>query len=144
LADDAKVIVEYASLVSAMAVLAATLSGAFGERLAILPTSSGSALSSLAAGAKAQKVPPGEARAAYKRAPYSKPVLKYLYAVGWIGGKKSALSCLFARVQRDETEAEALREIRKNPKLVQQLKRRNVPQKQAASVVVAGVASACS
>jgi hypothetical protein len=144
LADDAKVIVEYASLVSAMAVLAATLSGAFGERLAILPTSSGSALSSLAAGAKAQKVPPGEARAAYKRAPYSKPVLKYLYAVGWIGGKKSALSCLFARVQRDETEAEALREIRKNAKLVQQLKRRNVPQKQAASVVVAGVASACS
>jgi hypothetical protein len=138
------VIVEYASIVSVMAVLAATLSGAFGQRLAILPTSSGTALSSLAAGAKAQNVPPGEARAAYKRAPYSKPVLKYLYAVGWIGGKKSALSCLFARVQRDETEAEALREIRKSPKLVRQLKRRNVPQKQAAEVVVAGVASACS
>jgi hypothetical protein len=130
--------------VSVMAVLAATLSGAFGQRLAILPTSSGTALSSLAAGAKAQNVPPGEARAAYKRAPYSKPVLKYLYAVGWIGGKKSALSCLFARVQRDETEAEALREIRKSPKLVRQLKRRDVPQKQAAEVVVAGVASACS
>jgi hypothetical protein len=138
------VIVEYASIVSVMAVLAATLSGAFGQRLAILPTSSGTALSSLAAGAKAQNVPPGEARAAYKRAPYSKPVLKYLYAVGWIGGKKSALSCLFARVQRDETEAEALREIRKSPKLVRQLKRRDVPQKQAAEVVVAGVASACS
>ena len=137
-------IVEYASIVSAMAVLAATLSGAFGDRLAVLPTTSGGALSALSAGAKAQKLPAGEARAAYKRAPYSKPVLKYLYAVGWIGGKKSALSCLFARVSRGETEAETLREIRKNPKLVKQLKRRNVGQKQAATVVVAGIASACS
>jgi hypothetical protein len=142
--DDAAVIVEYASIVSAMAVLAATLSGAFGDRLAILPTTSGTALSSLSAGAKAQRVPAGEARAAYKQAPYSKPVLKYLYAVGWIGGKKSPLSCLFARVSRGDTEAETLREIRRNPKLVAQLKRRHVPQKQAASVVVAGIASACS
>jgi hypothetical protein len=138
------VIVEYASIVSAMAVLAATLSGAFGGKLAVLPTSSGTALSALSAGAKAQSVPAGEARAAYKRAPYSKPVLKYLYAVGWIGGKKSPLSCLFARVSPGETEGETIREIRKNPKLVQQLKRRNVGQKQAAEVVVAGIASACS
>lgn len=137
-------IVEYAGIVSAMAILASTLSGAFGDRLAVLPTTSGAALSSLSAGAKAQKVPAGEARAAYKRAPYSKPVLKYLYAVGWIGGKRSPLSCLFARVSPDETEAETLREIRKNAKLVRQLKRRNVSQKQAASVVVAGIASACT
>jgi hypothetical protein len=142
--DDSAVIVEYASIVSAMAVLAATLSGAFGDRLATLPTTSGTALSSLSAGAKAQRIPAGEARAAYKQAPYSKPVLKYLYAVGWIGGKKSPLSCLFARVSRGDTEAETLREIRRNPKLVAQLKRRHVPQKQAASVVVAGIASACS
>jgi hypothetical protein len=138
------VVVEYAGIVSAMAVLAATLAGAFGERLAILPTTSAAALSSLSAGAKAQSVPPGGARAAYKRAPYSKPVLKYLYAVGWIGGKKSPLSCLFARVSPGETEAETLKEIRKNVKLVQQLKRRHVAQKRAASIVVAGIASACS
>jgi hypothetical protein len=138
------VVVEYAGIVSAMAILASMLSGAFGDRLAVLPTTSGGALSALSAGAKAQKVSPGEARAAYRGAPYSKPVLKYLYAVGSIGGKKSPLSCLFARVSRGDTEAETLREIRKNPKLVKQLKRRHVPQKQAAAVVVAGVASACS
>ena len=136
--------VEYGSIVSAMAILAATLSGAFGDRLAVLPTTSGGALSALGAGAKAQQVSPTEARAAYKRAPYSKPVLKYLYAVGWIGGKKSPLSCLFARVSPDQTAAEALAEIRKNAKLVKQLKRRHVPQKQAATVVVAGIASACT
>jgi len=127
-----------------MAVLTASLTGAFGQKLAVLPTSSGAALSTLNAAAGAQKVPAGGVRAAYKRAPHSKPVLKYLYAVGWIGGKKSPLSCLFARVSRDETEQEALGEIRRNTKLVKQFRRVRVGQKQAASVVVEGIASACS
>ena len=142
-ADDAGV-VEYASLVTAMAVLASTLSGAFGQRLAVLPTNSATAISSVSAGARAQGIPPAQARAAYKRAPYKKAVLKYLYAVGWIGGKKSPLSCLFARVQPEKTQAEALAEIRKNRKLSRQLARRNVSKPAAAKVVVAGVASACS
>jgi hypothetical protein len=138
------VIVEYASLVAAMAVLTASLTGAFGQKLAVLPTSSGAAISTLNAASGSQKVPAAGARAAYKRAPYSKPVLKYLYAVGWIGGKKSPLSCLFARTQPDQTEQEALSEIRGNGKLVKQLRRVHVAQKQAASVVVEGIASACS
>jgi len=138
------VIVEYASLVAALAVLTASLTGAFGYKLAVLPTSSGAALSTLNAAADSQKVPAGGARTAYKRAPYSKPVLKYLYAVGWIGGKKSPLSCLFARVSRTETEQEALTEIKQNGKLVKQLRRVHVDQKLAASVVVQGIASACS
>jgi len=138
------VIVEYASLVAAMAVLTASLTGAFGQKLAVLPTSSGAAISTLNTAAGSQKVPAGGARAAYKRAPYSKPVLKYLYAVGWIGGKKSPVSCLFARVSRDDTEEEALGEIRRNAKLVKQLRRVRVSQRQAASVVVEGIASACS
>jgi hypothetical protein len=142
-ADDSHVIVEYAGIVSAVAVLAATLSGAFGGKLAVLPTTNGTAVASLNAAAKAQKVAPAGARAAYKRAPYDKPVLKYLYAVGWIGGTKSAATCLFAKVTRADTEAETLREIRKNAKLVAQLKKRRVPQKQAAAVVTAGIASAC-
>jgi hypothetical protein len=137
-------VVEYASIVSAMAVLASTLSGTFGQKLAVLPTSSATAISSVNAGARAQGVPPAQARAAYKRAPYKKPVLKYLFAVGWIGGKKSALSCLFARVQPEQTQAEALAEIRKNRKLSRQLAKRKVSKPAAAKVVVAGIASACS
>lgn len=137
-------IVEYGSLVAALAVLASTIGGAFGGNLAALPTSTGTALAAVTAGAKAQKVPPGEAKAAYNRAPYKKPILKYLYAIGFIGGKKSPVSCLFARVSRAQTEAEAVIEIRKNPKLVQRLKRRGVSAKTAATVLVAGIASACS
>jgi len=137
-------VVEYASIVAAMAVLASTLTGGFGQKLALLPTSSATAVKAVSAGARAQHLPPAQARAAYARAPYSKPVLKYLYAVGWIGGKKSALSCLFARVQPEETQQEALVEIRKNAKLSKQLARRNVSKRAAAKVVAAGIASACS
>jgi hypothetical protein len=136
-------VVEYVSLVTALAILASTLSGAFGEKLAVLPTSSATAVSSINAGARAQGVPPAQARSAYKRAPYRKTVLRYLYAVGWIGGKKSPVSCLFARVQPEETQAEALAEIRKNRKLSRQLARRGVSKPAAAKVVVAGIASAC-
>jgi hypothetical protein len=143
-ADDGSVIVEYASVVAAIGVLVSTISGSFGQRLAALPTSNGTALTAVSAGARAQKVPPGEARAVYRQAPYKKPVLKYLYTVGWIGGKKSALSCLFARTQRDDTEREGLVEIRKKAKLVRQLRRVHVSLTTAAATLVRGIASACS
>ena len=45
--DDVGVLVEYASLVAAMAVLTASLTGAFGQKLSVLPTSSGAAISTL-------------------------------------------------------------------------------------------------
>jgi hypothetical protein len=138
------VIVEYASVVSAVGLLISTITGAFGHTLTALPTRDSAALTAVAAGAHSQKVSTHEAKAVYKRAPYSKPVLKYLYTVGWIGGKKSALSCLFARTQRDDTEREALREIRKNGRLVRQLRRVHVSLQTAARTVVAGIASACS
>lgn len=83
-------LVEYASLVAAMAVLTASLTGAFGQKLSVLPTSSGAAISTLNAAAGAQKVPKGGARTAYKTAPCSKPVLNYLYAVGWIGARRAS------------------------------------------------------
>jgi hypothetical protein len=137
-------VVEYASLAAALAVLASTVTGAFGQRLAVLPSSTATALSAVSAGAKAQGVPRAQARAAYKRAPYPKPVLKYLFAVGWIGGKKDPVSCLFARVQPEETAADALAAIRRNAKLGRQLVRRGVSKRLAATVVVAGIASACT
>lgn len=133
-------IAEYASVVAAMAVLVSTITGS----LATLPTSTNAALTAVTSGAKAQNVPVAGARSAYKRAPYSKPILKYLYAAGWIGGKKSPLSCLFARVQPDETEREAVREMRRNAKLVRQLRRARVSLTTAADTLVKGIASACS
>ena len=135
-------IVEYASVVSAIALLVSTITGAFGT-LASLPTRDAAALTAISAGAKAQHVSPREARSVYKHAPYSKPVLKYLYAVGWIGGKKNPTSCLFARTDRSGTEHEAVVEMRKSAKLVRHLRRVHVSMTTAARTLVAGVASAC-
>jgi len=138
------VIVEYASVIAAMSILVSTITGAFGQQLASLPTTQANAVSAVSAGARAQKVSVRQARVVYKKAPYSKPVLKYLYTVGWIGGKKSSLSCLFARTDASGTEHEALSEIRKNAKLVHQLRRAHVGLKLAATTLVSGIASACS
>jgi len=136
------VIVEYASIVAAMSILVSTLGGLFGQ-VGALPTKEGAAISTVNAAARAQKVSGAEARAAYRKAPYAKPVLKYLFAVGWIGGKKSPASCLFAKTDAGGTEQEAFSEIRKNPKLVRALRRAHVGLKQAATVLTAGIASAC-
>jgi hypothetical protein len=137
------VIVEYASVVSAVALLISTISGAFGTTVRAFPTRDAAAVTAVNAAARAQHVSPAAARAVYKRAPYSKPVLKYLYTMGWIGGKKNAVSCLFARTDRESTEREAAREIRKNAKLVRQLRRVHVSLQTAAKTLVAGIASAC-
>jgi hypothetical protein len=137
-------VAEYGSLVAAMAMLTASLTGAFGQKATILPSSAAAAIQMVNSGAKFHGVPPREARAAYNRAPYSKPVLKYLYAAGWIGGKKDALSCLFARVSRENTTQEAVKEIKANRKLLQQLNRRKVTARTAANVLVAGIGSACA
>ena len=135
-------IVEYASVVSAIGLLISTIAGAFGN-IAALPTKDAAALTAVSAGAKAQHVSPRAARSVYKRAPYAKPVLKYVYTVGWIGGKKNAASCLFARTDPEGTTHDAIVEMRKSAKLVRHLRRVHVSLTTAAKTLVAGIASAC-
>jgi hypothetical protein len=136
------VIVEYASVVSAVGLLISTITGAFGT-VAALPTRDAAALTAVSAGAKAQHVSPRTARSVYKHAPYTKPVLKYLYTMGWIGGKKNPASCLFARTDRPGTERDAVGEMRRSAKLVRHLRRVHVSLTTAARTLVAGIASAC-
>ena len=123
-----RVIVEYAGLVSAFALLAATLSGAYGQNVAAVFASGSASVSAVAKAARSQNVSSSGAKAAYKRAPYSNPSLRYLYAMGWIGGTKN----------------QAQRQIRANPKLMTQLRRRAVSVSAAAGAVVKGVVSACA
>jgi len=137
------VIAEYASVLAAMSILVSALTGALGKTAAALPTRDGTAITAVSAGARSQGVSASQARSVYKKAPYSKPVLKYLYAVGWIGGKKNAFSCLLAKEDASGTESDALAEIRKNPKVVRALHRAHVGLKQAAVVLTRGIASAC-
>ena len=134
--------VEYVSVLTAVSLLALTVGGQLGQRS--LPSTTTAALPLLASGARAQHVPVAGAKAAYKRAPYGKPILKYLYAAGWIGGVKNRASCLLTRVTQDSARQEAVGALRSTPKLMTQLRRRKVTVDQGASALVQGVVSACS
>jgi hypothetical protein len=94
--------------------------------------------------AKAQKVAPAGAKAAYKRAPYVKPALKYLYALGWIGGTKNPGQCGLTLLGQGAAREHAARDMRAKPSLVAQLKKRGISVSAAANAVTKGVVSACA
>jgi hypothetical protein len=87
------VIVEYAGIVAAISLLAATLTGAYGNNVAAVFASSGASVAAVTKAAQKERVSTAGAKAAYKRAPYAKPALKYLFALGWIGGTKNMSQC---------------------------------------------------
>lgn len=136
-------IVEYAGIVAAFSLLAATLTGAYGQNVAAVFASGGAGVAAVTKAARAQGVPPAGAKAAYKRAPFAKPALKYLYAVGWIGGTKNIGQCGLTLLGTDAVKRHTERQIRANPKLLAQLKKRAISARIAAHALVVGVTSAC-
>ena len=136
--------VEYAGIVAAVALMAATLSGAYGQNVAAVFASTGAGIVAVGKAAKAQKVSPTGAKTAYVRAPYSKKALKYLYALGWIGGTKNPGQCGLTLLGEGAAKEQAAREIRSNPRLMTQLKRRAISASAAATALTNGVVSACA
>jgi hypothetical protein len=138
------VIVEYAGILAAVTLMAATLTGAYGQNVAAVFASSSVGIAAAGKAAKAQKVSPAGAKAAYRRAPYSKNALKYLYALGWIGGTKNPGQCGLTLLGQGAARDQAARDIRSNPKLMAQLRERAVSAAAAAGAVTKGVVSACA
>jgi hypothetical protein len=124
--------------------MALALLGVAGQKVTRLPTTAAVAIQLVESAARAQHVPAGNARAAYKRAPYERPVMKYLYAIGWIGGKKEPLSCTFTRASQGNAEQETTATLKRNKKLIAQLGKLHVSPALAAKALVRGVVSACS
>jgi len=137
-------IVEYAGILAAVTLMAATFTGAYGQSVTAVFASSTAGVAAATKAAKAQKVSPAGAKAAYKRSPYTKPALKYLYALGWIGGTKNPGQCGLTLLGQNAARDQAAREMRSNAKLVTQLKKRAVSIAAAAGAVTKGVVSACA
>ena len=137
-------VVEYAGILAAISLMAVTLTGAYGKNVEAVFSSSSVGVAAVAKAAKAQKVSQSGARTAYQRAPYAKPALKYLYALGWIGGTKHPGQCGLTLLGQGAAKDQAASDMRKNPKLVAQLKRRGVSVTAAATAVTKGVVSACA
>jgi hypothetical protein len=138
------VIVEYAGILAAISLLAVTLTGAYGHNVSAVFASSSVGVAAAGKAAKAQKVSPAGAKAAYKRAPYTKSALKYLYALGWIGGTKNPGQCGLTLLGEGAAKEVATLQIRGNGKLMTQLKKRGVSATAAATAVTKGVVSACA
>jgi hypothetical protein len=124
--------------------MAATLTGAYGQNVAAVFASNSVGVVATAKAARAQSVSPAGAKAAYRSAPYAKPALRYLYALGWIGGTKSPGQCGLALLGQKAVQQQAAREIRSNAKLMAQLKKRAVSAAAAAGAVTKGIVSACA
>ena len=136
--------VEYAGILAAVALMAATLTGAYGQTVTAVFASSTAGVASVAKAAKAQKVSTAGAKTAYTHAPYKKPALKYLYALGWIGGTKNPGQCGLALLGQDAANEQAARELRSNTKLMTQLRKRSISVSAAATALTKGVVSACA
>lgn len=137
-------VVEYAGILAAVSLMAITLTGAYGQNVAAVFNSTTVGITAVGKAAKAQKVSPAGAKAAYRRAPYRKPALKYLYALGWIGGTKNHGQCGLTLLGQDAAREQAARDMHKNSKLVAQLKKRSVSVSAAATALTKGVVSACA
>jgi hypothetical protein len=136
--------VEYAGILAAVSLMAITLTGAYGKNVSAVFASSGVGIAAVAKAAKAQKISPAGAKTAYTRAPYKKPALRYLYALGWIGGTKHPAQCGLTLLGEGAARDAAANEMRGNAKLVSQLRRRGISVSTAANAVTKGVVSACA
>ena len=136
--------VEYAGILAAVSLMAITLTGAYGKNVTAVFNSSSVGVAAVAKAAKAQKIAPAGAKTAYMRAPYAKPALRYLYALGWIGGTKNPGQCGLTLLGEGAARDAAAREMRGNPKLVGQLRRRGISVSAASNAVTKGVVSACA
>src|SRR5262245_36226449 len=100
-----------------------------------LPVTSARAQALVSKSARTADVSPTQARAVMARAPYGRAPLRYLYAEGWIGGRKNAADCVFAKATPGSTQERLAAGIRKDAKLVARLGRMKVTVTQAAEAL---------
>ena len=135
---------EYALVTAVVATLAVSISAIpSGELSARLPTTTAKARALVATTAREHGVPASYARAALGNAPYSRAPLRYLFASGWMDGRRSPASCVFARAAPISTAKRIATAIRRDRRLVARLGRMHVTVSQAAEAVLRGTASAC-
>ena len=136
--------VEYGSLTAGLAVLASALAGLIAAPLTSLPATEGKAIALVSSTATKQHLSSAKARSVYKKAPYAKPFLRYLYTVGWISGSKNTASCVFDQATGVDPADDAATQIRGNKKLLARLKAAHVTVTAASAAIGKGVISACS
>ena len=129
------------AMVASLALSLATIpQSELGRRL---PVTSARAQALVSKSARTANVSPAQARAVMARAPYRRAPLRYLYAEGWIGGRKKPADCVFAKVTPDSTQRQLAAGIRKDSRLLVRIRRMKVTVAQASEALRRGTAAAC-
>lgn len=135
---------EYALITAVVASLALSLATIPESELGRqLPVTAARAQALVSKSARAGNVSPAQARAVMAKAPYGRASLRYLYAEGWIGGRKNAADCVFAKATPGSTQGRLAAGIRKDTRLRVRLQRMHVTVGQAAEALTRGTAAAC-
>ena len=133
---------EYGGIVAALATLVVSLTTAFAS-VGALPALDSKATAAVAAAAKAKHVSGAEARAAYAKAPYRKPVLRYLYAMSWVGAASDKASATPRSCSAPIRRSAAAAAIRRSPKLLARLRAAHVTVSQASTAIGRGMVDGC-
>jgi len=141
-ADDVSV-VEFGTLVGVLATLATSIGGFQARVLERLASSNGAAVRQAVVDATEQHVEPAGARAAYARAPYRTPALRYLYTAGWVAGTKHRAACLLAHLDVADTVSQTIKGMRGSPSTMRALKKLHVTAVQGGNAFARGFVSAC-
>ncbi len=139
--NDDPLMVEYASVLSAVSFFVASLSGAYGS---LLPSTTTRATANVATIARAHKVSGPQARAAYAKAPFRRPELRYLYTVGWIGSASNFAACKAAQILGPDPSAAATQSLEASPAALAALRASHVTIAQAAAAIGKGTTDGCA
>lgn len=126
-----------------MAILASSLGGVLGS-VAVLPATDVKAAALVSKVAARQDVRNADARAAYAKAPYRRPAIRYLYAVGWVSAAKDRGACQAALLLGPKPKDAATQLIRRSPKLLARLRAARVTVSQAATALGRGTMDGCT
>jgi hypothetical protein len=132
--------VEYASITAALSILGSSLSGALGSAL---PSSFAKGAAVVTAVARSHHISATSARGAYGKAPYRRPELRYLYAVGWVSSASDLAKCRAAELLGPDPKSAAEQALQKSPKMLALLQRAHVTVAQAAAALGRGVTDGC-
>jgi hypothetical protein len=132
---------EYASITAAITIFVTSLSGVYATGLTASTTKTAALVSAIA---RSHHVPTPQARAAYAAAPYSRPALRYLYAVGWVGAASNLATCKAAQVLGPDPSVAAAQAIQGSPKALSLLHSAHITVSQAAAAMGRGSTDGCT
>jgi len=132
--------VEYASIVSAVSFFVASLSGAYGS---LLPSTAATARAGAVSIARSHNLSGAQAKTAYAKAPFKRPALRYLYAVGFVGSASNLAACKAAQILGPDPTSAATQSLEASPRAVATLRASHVTIAEAASAIGKGTTAGC-